>query len=307
MKKNISNGLKNIKKLILFASVFFISIYCKTIFAASLYFSDSSKDVKVGDTFIVDVKLSSDKENINVADCSVFFDQSILQVNSVSTGGSIFNLWTRNPIFSNESGKIMFTGGIPNGISPKDGNVVKIIFFAKSIGAGSLVFSDESLLYLNDGKGTVVKPEKSSLKITVLDKSDGEESTNEWNNILSNDKTLPGKINIKLGRDESMFDNKFFITFSAIDEDSGIKSFEIKEGNFDYVESESPYVLKDQSLDKLILVKVMDNAGNYKIIEFNPKTSQDTIFNKSYLWIIIVLIVIIGFYIKTKRKNVKNE
>jgi hypothetical protein len=299
--------MKNIKKIILFTSVFFILIYCKTSFAASLYFSDTSKDVKVGDTFIVDVKLSSDKENINVADCSIFFDQNILQVSSVSTGGSIFNLWTRNPIFSNESGKIMFTGGIPNGYGGKDGNVIKIIFFAKSIGAGSLVFSDESTLYLNDGKGTVVKPEKASLKITVLDKSGTEESTNEWKNILSSDKTLPEKINIKLGRDESMFDNKFFITFSAIDKDSGIKSYEIKEGDADFLESESPYVLKDQSLDKLILVKVIDNAGNYKIIEFNPKSANKYTFTKWQLIVLILIIIIAIFYIKTKRKNAKNK
>jgi hypothetical protein len=298
--------MKNTKIIILFIFIVSFFIYCKPLLAASLQFNSSPKEIKVGDVFIVDVKLSSEKEDVNVADCVIFFDQDILKVDSISTGDSVFNLWTRSPIFSNESGKIMFTGGVPSGISAQEAQLIRVVFIAKSAGAGALVFSDESSIYLNDGQGTKAQLTFNSLNITVLDKIDNEDSKNEWSKLLANDKSAPEKVDIKLGRDESIFDNKFFISFGGEDSFSGIKSYEIKEGDGDFVVSESPYVLRDQSLNSFILVKVIDHAGNFKIVEFNPKVAEKAVAKNLYLLIIIILAVIIGFYIK-KRKNAQKK
>ena len=303
--------MKNIKKIIIFVSIFFVLLYCQASSAASLYLQNEAKEITVGDTFIVDVKLSNNEEEINVADTSIFFDQDILEVSSVGTGGSVFNLWTRQPVFSNESGKIMFTGGTPNGISSTDGQIIKIVFYAKSAGSGLLVFSDESSLYLNDGKGTIVKPTVEPLNITVAQKSEDGTANNSWDNFLAADKTPPEEINISLGRDPSMFDDKFFISFSAIDKDSGVKLYDVKEGDRDFVQSESPYVLYDQSLKQEMLIKVVDNAGNYKIVQFNPESATQStegpIFTKLYFWLVTILILFIaGFlYFKLKNKHAK--
>ncbi len=283
--------MKKSKKILILFFLIASAALPKFVLAASLYFSIIPAEIRQNDVFVAEVKISSPQEKINVADCVLFFNKDILDVKGISTGDSIFSLWTRSPIFSNDTGRIIFTGGAPTGFQGQEGEILKIVFLAKEKGKANLAFAGDCALYLNDGKGTKIQPKTNPLTISVLESSQKETPKDEWQGILATDKTPPSDPEIKLGRDPSMFDNKFFISFFATDEGSGIKFYEVKEGEGDFVRSESPYVLKDQSLKSPIFVKAIDKAGNEKIVQLKPELVKKPFYLN--LWFISILVALI--------------
>lgn len=301
--------MKKIKNILMLFFLVASAALPRIVLAASLYFSITPAEIRQNDVFVAEVKVSSPQEKINVADGIISFNKDILDVKSVSTGNSIFSLWTRTPIFSNDTGRIIFTGGAPNGFQGKEGKILKIVFLAKEKGKANLAFAGDSALYLDDGKGTKIQPKLEPLTILVLERSQKETPKDEWQGILASDKTPPSDPEIKLGKDPSMFDNKFFISFFATDEGSGIKSYEVKEDDGDFVQTESPYVLKDQSLKKSVFVRVTDKAGNEKIVQLKPELVKKPFYlNWWFISILIALILVrVLMWFLTKKKHAKNK
>ena len=264
--------------------------------AASSSFVLSSGQVRVGDIFIAELKLEDISQKINAMDGLIIFDPAFLQVKDVSTGDSVFQLWPRTPDFSSIEGKIMFTGGVPSGTM--GGSIVKIAFLAKKAGQANFYLSDDSALYLNDGKGTKTSAQNQKVALTVLESDASMPTQNIWQESLSGDKFAPKNLIIQLGSDPYTFDGKYFISFFAEDKESGIDHYEVKEGDKDFVTTASPYVLTDQSLKSKIFVKAVDKAGNEKIKEFK----QSKAF---YLqpWFIALILVLIVYFIWRKKKS----
>lgn len=263
--------------------------------AASLSFDIVPQIVQEGDVFVAGLKLESPAEKINVLDGAILFNKDILQVEDVSTGNSIFSLWTRTPVFSNQSGKIMFTGGVPGGFKSSAGNVLKVVFSAKKEGATTLGFSSDTYLFLNDGKGTKISPQFKATTIVVKKYQTGVSGQNEWRESVSKDKKAPIGLKVALGKDINVFDNKYFISFSAQDAETGINYYEVKEGGGGFIRSESPHVLKDQSLKNKIIIKAVDKAGNETLTTFDPQRKP---FN--YRLVLSIILVIILLLIAAK-------
>ncbi len=274
--------------------------------ASSLGFVLPDKKVFVNDTFVAELRLVAGREQINAIDGEVQFNSDVINIKEVSTGGSIFSVWPRIPVFSNESGKIMFAGGTPNGIK-QDGLVFKIIFTAKKEGVANFTVSPSTNLYLNDGLGTITRPilNKGEMAIQINNLST---STDAWQQELENDNIGPVDLAIVIGRDPAIFNGKYFLTITARDEQSGLDHFEVKEGDRGFVRSESPYVLQDQSLKSDIVVLAVDKAGNASVIKYKPTITSTT---KNNQWLLVVLlffiiaisIVATFFMIKVKNKN----
>ncbi len=74
---------------------------------------------------------------------------------SLSKTGSIFTLWTTEPIFSNSTGNIVFGGGVPANFSGTSGTIMTINLKAKANASAQVNFSSGSVLAA-DGKGTNV-------------------------------------------------------------------------------------------------------------------------------------------------------
>lgn len=146
------------KFLIFFASLIFLVCLANSVNAAngSLYLYPNSENHKIGDTFLVQIRLNSDGTSINSADGKLTFDTNKLQVISVSKDGSIFTLWVQEPTFSNSNGKIEFAGGKPSpGFIGTAGKVATITFKAKSSGKANVTFNSGSI-FADDGIGTNV-------------------------------------------------------------------------------------------------------------------------------------------------------
>ncbi|MBI3573301.1 MAG: hypothetical protein HY092_03830 [Candidatus Kerfeldbacteria bacterium] len=122
--------------------------------AATMYFSPSSGSYAVGQTISVSVKVNTEGQAINAAEGTVVFPNNLLQFKDVSKSGSIFSFWTVEPAGSTGSGRVTFSGGVPNpGFRGSSGTVIRITFAVKTTGQADLNLTGARVL-ANDGQGT---------------------------------------------------------------------------------------------------------------------------------------------------------
>jgi len=103
------------------------------------------------------------------------------------------------------------------------------------------------------------------------------------------DATRPEKFKPEIGKDPSIFEGKYFLSFSTTDKMSGIEYFEVKEGKKDFKITKSPYLLGDQNLRSKILVKAVDKAGNEKVAEIIPP--HKVTWKEILSWIVALLVI----------------
>lgn len=186
----------------------------------------------------------------------------------------------------------------------KDAVVFNIVLKLQE--TGQITLSPSHIgVYLNDGKGAKDGVRVKNLVINVLPKKSDAQSTNDWGTIISNDKTAPESFEITTGKDLSIFDNRYFISFFTTDAESGIAYYEVQEGGKDFIRAESPYVLQDQSLKNLIKVKVIDRSGNERTEELMPPTPNVLFYKNVLFWIIIFFIVIFYVFWRNFRRKIK--
>ncbi len=138
-------------KIVFIFIIFFCLPYISS--AATLGFSPSTVSRNIGDIFSVNVYVSSPNKSANAASGIVSFPQDKIEVISLSKSNSIVNLWVQEPSFSNTQGKVNFEGVILNpGYTGIQGNVITVVFRAKSAGLANISFSSGSIL-ANDGSG----------------------------------------------------------------------------------------------------------------------------------------------------------
>lgn len=294
------------RKIYIFIAALTMGTLPVSALAAQLQLNSDASGYIEGDAFVVELNLNSSSEVINVVDGTINFDPSKLQVQGVSTGDSIFSLWTRTPVFSNQSGRIFFTGGTPKGFSGSQGQILKIIFTAKAPGAVKIQTTSDSLAYLADGKGTKSSLAESVNQITIAKRTGNSVIRDQWGEILAQDKITPQNLTVKLGQDPSMFDGKYFLSFYATDQGSGLNYYEIKEGKSESARGESPYVLKDQTLNTPVEIIAVDKAGNKTVQQVDPaKLKGQGSAGKTYAFIAIIFLLAIVLLKYRSRKNNK--
>jgi len=273
------------------------------VFAADLYFSINAKDVRVDDIFVVEARIASPNELINVADGSVLFDREKLEIKEISTGGSVFGLWAQNPSFSNSAGTISFVGGTADGFQG-DGPALKAIVRAKEAGEARFSWTDDFSLFLADGKGTRVSPAFSPLAITIHGRSLEIQPKDEWKDFVEGDVISPEFVEAIISKDLRVFSGKYFVSFFAADKGSGVAYYEAKEGEFDWKRSVSPYVLEDQTLQSEVRIKAVDAAGNETVTTPEVSVAQEVPMVKYLFWILIGVMIsaIIFIVIRRSRK-----
>ena len=142
----------------LFFTFSFFLFFTQSTLAATLYLFPQSQTVYRGDSFLVEVRLDNENQEINAAEVFINFPADKIEVKSVNQGGSDFSLWPKAPSFSNDKAEISFVGGAPGGIK-RQAKLVSILFEAKArqsdlADSATISFGSESQVLLNDGKGT---------------------------------------------------------------------------------------------------------------------------------------------------------
>jgi hypothetical protein len=276
------------QRIILFSTALgLVFVSAATAHAARLYIDPASSSYAPGQDFEAAVRLDTQKSCINAAGVSLRYPNAILQAVDFKQAGSIFSLWIDNGTIKQNYGTVSFTGGVPGGYCGKaagdtgETNVLGTIIFrvaTSTAQAGALTTADigflsDTALYLDDGLGTTLTPSTTGATYQIL--SQGNVTSSVWQQELQNDKLPPEMFQIGLYRDPSIFNGKYFITFSTIDKQTGVDHYEVLEqdanGNVKGTETPavwkiatSPYLLTDQSLQSAVMVRATDKAGNQR-------------------------------------------
>jgi hypothetical protein len=170
MKMNRMNSMSTTyflpskKYIVVLATILF---FCSTaiVHAATLSISPGTGVYTSGQTFTASVVVNTQGKPINAAEGTISFNPSQLSVVSV-TKGSLFNLWTAEPSFSNSAGTISFSGGNPAGYTGGNGVVLSVTFRAVGSGSARVSLANASVLAA-DGRGTNVLTAMNSGTYTI--------------------------------------------------------------------------------------------------------------------------------------------
>ncbi len=228
----------------------------------------------VGDSFQVVVNLDAGANSVNTISGKISVPTDYFDISSLRYGTSIVTLWVEKPAVDSSAGQITFTGGIPGGFNSRTGQVLSFVLKAKKVGTATLSLSDAKVL-LNDGQGTELKnlnlpPLSVSISKALTAPTPGKISPEPQVYTPPVDNTPPEAFIPLVSRHPSIGDNSYFVSFSAVDKDSGIAYYQVKEtpwllpfGAEDWVRADSPYILKYQLWPTEVTVRAFDQQGNH--------------------------------------------
>ncbi len=308
--------------------------------AALLYLDPAESNIYRGDTETIKLRIDTDEgECINTVDATIRFSAAIRAVD-VSRGESILNLWLQDPKIDEEARTITFAGGVPGGYcgriagDPKLTNVIAEFAFRSpgfSIGADSnektadITVGEETQVLLHDGLGTRAELRTMPARLVLLD-TPGAEARDSWTDQVVDDEIPPSDFVVTLAQEGTAFSGKYFITFNSQDKQSGIDHYEVMEEPFDdfnlfrwgradapWVTTESPYVLKDQSLNSTIRVKAVDKAGLERIVVLVPDVALRTVsIERMVLFgvlsvVVVFLIIFVGYALYRRKRSLEES
>lgn len=294
--------MKKFKKIIFIALILILWIIPARSFAVSFNLFTKSNNYQQGSEFYVDVLVDPQGQSINGIDGEISITSS--SVLRIEDGGSVVKNWISRPsaTIKGDTTSIVFSGITPNGFggyansNKKEGLVFRIVLKPQKNGQINLILKN-LLVTKNDGEGTSIDVKGKSLTINISNSG-----TNE--KYASIDTERP-EVNYEIVNDQNLFEGKKSLVFSVIDSKSGFKNAYVKEGTKDFVLADSPYLLEDQSLRGIILLKVTDNAGNETLVTIRPTLYAYLPINSlSILALIVLVCVAIMFYIKNKKNKI---
>lgn len=312
----------------------FLFVLCQPAAAATLYIDPPRPTLNRGDAVTLSVRLDTDEaagECINAIDGVITYNEAINPVD-LAIGQSILPVWVEQPRIDKEKRQITFAGGIPNGYcgrvegDPKLTNtILQLVFRApgltvgggESSSLGTVTFLPETKAYLNDGFGTEANLQTIGAELT-LNQVVGTEIVDEWRDAVAADEIPPEEFSITLERDEFAFEQQYYIVFNTTDKQSGLSHYEVIEelpeevrlfsfgaATAPWLETRSPYILKDQTLRSTIRVRALDKAGNEYVATLAPQNATG-----APLWVYIgagaagvLLIAVIAILVMVIRRR----
>ncbi len=138
-----------------------------TVHAASLSMMPATSAAKIGKPMMVKLVLGSAKRSVNSAQATITFPKKLLKFTKVSTKGSVFSLWAKNPKGSNKTGMVVFVAGKKNpGFKGKSATILRMTFVPKKAGMATVKITKAKTL-ANDGKGTNVLKKVRNAKVQI--------------------------------------------------------------------------------------------------------------------------------------------
>ena len=142
--------MKKIFPLILAVYILSVSLTADAAGTASLSFSPSGGNYKVGDKFTVSIFANSSGGQVDTVRANVRFSSDLVEVQSFSMSSS-FTLSSGGNSIDNNSGSLSYGGGIPGGTTSSRTLFGTANFRVKKAGQLNLTLSSDSLV-LSDGE-----------------------------------------------------------------------------------------------------------------------------------------------------------
>ncbi len=249
----------------IFGIILFYSLTCVT-YAAEVSFKVVPNPVRNDTATVIEVMFDTEGESLNVVD-------GVLQisgdgVNNISsivieTGDSGLSLWPVLPKYSTKDHTIRFTGGTP-GIIPSDSLLFRLRVFTREAVPVTVSWLSGAA-YRSDGKGGLSGVFARSLTVQLA------RSEPNQINPSSPDSVPPEFQGVELTQDQDTFEGKYFLSFQADDDISGISKYEVIENKKVTEVYNGIYVLENQDRSHEILIIAYDHAGNQTSIKIPAK------------------------------------
>ena len=212
---------------------------------------------KVGQEVRARILLDTEKNSVNSFEASIGYNQKKLKFVGYGDGKSITPLWVSAPRVVDS--KIYFSAIIPGGVSatydanstePRSLDLVELIFAAQETGTSEIQIQESSVL-LNDGRGTALSHVTKGSFVSVLEgKGEANADTNP-----------PQNLEVLVIPASSEGGTPMMLSFNAIDRESGIASYQIKQQG-KWVVVYSPHPVTQKIFQSTISVRAYDTAGN---------------------------------------------
>lgn len=267
--------------------------------AAEMHVGSPLGDIRVGDTFILDVTLISEEEPANALEGILNVSDS-LKLKEVRTASSIIPLWIIAPTLRTQS-SIEFAGVIPGGfqglygsswIGMRPGIVTSLVLEAVSVGEGAVSFSSGTRVLSNDGFGTPLPLQVFGATFAIGDKEYGSRTVSS-----PTDSTPPELFELHIIDGSEIGKSGPTLIFETSDKQTQVSYYEIafdkklkKEDELSWVRVESPYVLSRTHLSQYIFVRAVDEAGNTRMTYLPPNaTVSENVFDPLWMLLFVVL------------------
>ncbi|MDO8626394.1 MAG: hypothetical protein Q7K39_02975 [Candidatus Magasanikbacteria bacterium] len=253
----------------------------------------------------VSLMINTENDAINAVEGVIKFPAALEAV-FVETTKSLVSFWVEEPRLDKVTvtggfRQVAFSGVMAGGVSTRAGHLFSLYLQPTS----SLALGETFLVQLtgvkavtSNGLGTVVSSTVKNISFRLAETALATESITVpiTSSLISFDILPPMEFVPVLGRNETVFDNQWFVAFSTQDSGSGIDYYEVQEAfstdNQDsvWVKAASPYLLKDQSLKANIFVKAIDKNGNFRV-ELVSKKAEAARSNFGYVFAGILLVI----------------
>jgi len=259
-------------------SVFLLTLSTSSVLASGFSLSPINSQVEEGDSFSMTVYLTTEGEVVNTIEGDLNYNDEILELEQVRTGGSFISFWIEKPDGKNGSGA-HFSGVVPGGINTTKGEVFSLVFKAKTKGQANVLL-DNLNLYLNDGEGTKTTARSAGTNIYIVNSNpDTPEFTTE-------DNIIPEEFDVERAKEVSVYENKWFVAFNAQDKGTGVDYYKVCEF-WSCSITASPYVLRNQSPFYYISIKAYDLNGNSR---------SSSLISPYLVLVVLVPLALYGFY-----------
>lgn len=248
--------------IVMVAVLFFVSV--SEVYAAELFVNPFDATVTEGDVIRLRVGVNTQGVSINNGESTISFPAELMQVVSIDTSSSIFDLWVNKPTFSNTSGTISFNGGVANpGFTGANGTLFWITGRAKKAGTANIALQS-SFVRANDGLGTNVL---SSVRNTSIAIGKSADKPVEPTDVLAKDVMSPDTLFIAVMKN----DQDQLVAMLDAHDNEGIDNFTITIGDREPVKiiavnDAATYVIPRGLKDGVYTLVAMayDKAGNFK-------------------------------------------
>lgn len=273
-----------------------------SVHAAQLIVASQYDTVDQQQEFYVDVLLDPQGVTLNGIEGAIQFSADTLELERIEDANSVIGPWIQAPDI--EPGKVTFAGIMPNGFSglidPFDSNkkqpgkLFRLIFSARASG-GATILSSGVISTLNDGNGTEVPLANTNISITIGNKINP-------SHYAVSDRVRP-VLTANVVQDSLLYNGRYALIFNALDKESGIDRVEVQEGTDAPVVATSPYLLKDQTRNSIIIVHAYDHAGNVTTVIIAPTYTTQSIGYILIALIALIVLLIILHDIRRRRKT----
>lgn len=254
MKNDIQKKykLKNFGGLKYILAFLFFFLLCTPTQAANINFKVINKSPTT-----IDVIVDTSGETINSAEIKLSYPKGLKFIGS-DLSKSVISIWLKEPQLDRD-GNIFFSGITPGGIErlydPENLDQRAITLARLNFAQDGVVNGEfkiiESLVLKNDGKGTSLVTENTSLQYNSNSKTDS--------NI---DNQIPNPFEIKIMESSNV--NPRIAIFNTTDNETGIARYEVKSGLSKYISAESPYPIPYRLWAYKLSIRAIDYGGNVR-------------------------------------------